>query len=1096
MIKREKNGKLRGSVLLTVVCVMSLLIVFLFGTLALATAANNRAHVNYSTAQTEVTSRTVVDAAIKGMIASPDYAKVVNKIGTTGGSNSIDIKVQLDENTVPDVGKYGDISRVHIELAGKKKFYDVDKKEWIDGDILKFTSTVSMAGVDSTTSAYIVKQPPTDGDGGGGGGAGFVTTAGAALTCQTNLYGGTYINVPELGEDKNSNGTFEPNDKEGAVFYKYDYRTVDAYDKGWKAGTSDYDRTLYRQFAPYDSADATTFKLDNGGAIAEADLYVNNNMLVSNWSGFIFPDEGKGITVWGDLAFDDGEQSYTSNIKSSTPEETTTLDFNKIPYIYVDGKISQKANTDVYLGNSSDPFPLNIFCGSIDTYETNAANNCHIGGDIYCMNPNETSRIGGNTSSKLYAWSASVVNKTESNSAKPHTTASIYSLNKELILNNMNVSGDVRAEKDCTIQGTVTIDGDLVVGGDLTINGNVNVKGNVIVKGKLELNANLKLSKDSKIYCDSSKATGLDTGVTTDPKYVERSTFVHNASEYPGAERVENSKRYYLEYTARLMTPEDEGYNQWYPQATGLLGEIVSVDSNTVFYYKWKENFDPIETFGTDDTAFYCDYNNYSGLDINNFIETGYKSDVYNDDRPHNLVDGAVEYYYVEKVWDGAGYVTKSVPTDEFEYYVDPSNNHERVTDFRTVPDADGNDKFATSNTKQNTMAEFADFFGGGVYNENSESVWFEIETGYPVSPATANPGSITTYAVPNNLVIYPEYAERDVILGLKQVGSTPIEQTKIVKTFKEVLEKVANPYKEGTLSVELSKQHDELIAALSDETKKSKVYFENVTDILKAYNVYADNIQNDGTYVEATPVLEGNVTFSSAASNKNGGVIIRDDCILNLKDTIGADMGYLVFEPGTKDMLVIVNSLDLSGAKIIVNDSQGGTVNFFIEKKDGSGGIMKLGSTTNFVAPTSYMKAFADSTSDIMSYGNVDKGGLDLNKLGKPHINIYGAPGTELISTESGGFIANIVSSELKFTSSAGTKMPCADNISKIYYNGNEVSNSHNPFIIGCINSSFANVPNGLNVLFVTDSSNTKPNIVGNGEDAFNYRILYYDEY
>lgn len=1071
MIKREKNGKLRGSVLLTVVCVMSLLIVFLFGTLALATAANNRAHVNYSTAQTDVTSRTVVDAAIKGMVASPDYAKVVNKIGTVGGSAAVDVKVQLDENTVPDVGKYGDISRVHIEVAGKKKFYDADKKEWINGDVLKFTSTVSMAGVDSTTSAYIVKQPPTDGDGGGGGGAGFVTTAGAALTCQTNLYGGTYINVPELGEDKNNNGTFETNDKEGAVFYKYDYRTSDEYDKGWKAGTPDYDRTLYRQFAPYGSADATTFKLDNGGAIAEADLYINNNMLVSNWSGFIFPDEGTGITVWGDLAFDDGAQSYTSNVKSSGATETK-IDFNKIPYIYVDGKISQKANTDVYLGNSSDPFPLNIFCGSIDTYETNPANNCHIGGDIYCMNPKETSRIGGNTSSKLYAWSASVVNKTESDSAKPHTTASIYSLNKELILNNMTVSGDVRANKDCTIQGTVTIDGDLVVGGTLTI----------------ASGATLTINGD--LYCNTGSIDNQGN-VNKAATYNAVSTHYH-APVYDPSIHIEivNAQRRYLTVSAKLKDGQSQQYE-------GLFDEWIWTEIDnpiTQIHYKWKENFNPDDCEGHTFMD-YTDINewNTSGIEIKNWIDGYYTTKQNGETNIEANFDGAMDYYTVETYHDlSTDYEwSESKPTNRESFLIYKDGSGE-VEGYYTFPKADGSD----------SGFKMSDLDSSLEYSSNDTAVWYKKDgtiasksegdasiaaglTGLPIADYTATHGKI-----------YPEYAERDVILGLKKVGTTPIEQTQIVKTFKEVLEKVANPYKEGTLSVELSKQHDELIAALSDETKKSKVYFENVTDILKTYNVYADNIQADGTYTEATPVLEGNVTFSSAASNKNGGAIIRDDCILNLKDTIGADMGYLVFEPGTKDMLVIVNSLTLSGAKIIVNDSQGGTVNFFIEKKDGSGGIMKLSTSENFVAPTSYMKAFADNTSDTMSYGNVDKGGLDLNKLGKPHINIYGAPGTELISTESGGFIANIVSSELKFTSSAGTKMSCANNISKIYYNGSEVSNSHNPFIIGCINSSFADVPNGLNVLFVTDSSSDKPKKVGEGEDAFNYRILYYDEY
>ncbi|MDE5570142.1 MAG: polymer-forming cytoskeletal protein, partial [Ruminococcus sp.] len=695
------------------------------------------------------------------------------------------------------------------------------------------------------------------------------------------------------------------------------------------------------------------------------------------------------------------------------------------------------------------------------------------------MNPNETSRIGGNTSSKLYAWSASVVNQTESSIANPHTTASIYSLNKELILNNMTVSGDVRANKDCTIQGNVTIDGDLVVGGTL----------------KIESGANLTIN--GELYCNTGSIVKNGT-VNKAATYNAVPTHYH-APVYDPSIHIEivNAQRKYLTVNA---TPKPD--NNW----AGINDEwIWSSPDNpiTQVHYKWKEDFNPDNCDGYKFSD-YTDINewNANGIDIKKWIGKYYYTKQNGETDIEINFDGAMDYYTVETYYDlsSGDEWSESKPTNRESFLIYKDGSGE-VAGYYTLPKADGSD----SGWK---MSDLDSSLG---YSANDTAVWYKKDdtlvsksegdasvgaelTGLPIADYTSSHGKI-----------YPEYAERDVILGLKQVGSTPIEQTKIVKTFKEVLEKVANPYKEGTLSVELSKQHDELIAALSDETKKSKVYFENYEDILKAYNVYADDIQADGSYTEATPVFTGADTDTFAGGYNHidtEGLLIKDDCILNIPENpVWPQKGLgkadcLVFDPGTKDILVIVNSLDLDGQKIIVNDSQGGTVNFFIEKKDGSGGVMKLHTSENFVAPTSYMKAFADSTSDTMSYGNVDKGGLDLNKLGKPHINIYGAPGTELISTESGGFIANIVSSELKFTSSAGTKMSCANNISKIYYNGNEVSNSNNPFIIGCINSSFADVPNGLNVLFVTDSSTDDPDPVGIGEDAFNYRILYYDEY
>ena len=71
-MKTEKKKTLRGSILFTVVCVMALLIIFLTGTLALASAAGNRAHRSYSVSQANYTARAAIasftDAHIPGLM--------------------------------------------------------------------------------------------------------------------------------------------------------------------------------------------------------------------------------------------------------------------------------------------------------------------------------------------------------------------------------------------------------------------------------------------------------------------------------------------------------------------------------------------------------------------------------------------------------------------------------------------------------------------------------------------------------------------------------------------------------------------------------------------------------------------------------------------------------------------------------------------------------------------------------------------------------------------------------------------------------------------------------------------------------------------
>ena len=69
-MKTEKSKRLKGAVLFTVVSVMSLLIIFLMGTLLLASAANKRAQKSYAVSQAEYTAKTAIESFTKAMANS------------------------------------------------------------------------------------------------------------------------------------------------------------------------------------------------------------------------------------------------------------------------------------------------------------------------------------------------------------------------------------------------------------------------------------------------------------------------------------------------------------------------------------------------------------------------------------------------------------------------------------------------------------------------------------------------------------------------------------------------------------------------------------------------------------------------------------------------------------------------------------------------------------------------------------------------------------------------------------------------------------------------------------------------------------------
>ena len=456
----RKKRKLHGSVLLTVVFVMSILIVFLFGTMALALAANNRAHVNYSSAQTGITARSVAESAVsaldKNVAGAKEYKAAVGALKST--DTPLQVKVGLSNPGGSDsLASMGNIDDVTISYAGTKKFYDETKKEWLERDLLKFTSNVTMSGVTSSASVYVLKHDKEDNEGSGSGGAGFVTTADASLATQTSIWGGAYIGLPKKDDAENYKYVDETGNSNHDVFMNNSNSLIDA----------------------YDGTDKTALKGPNSGASIETPLYVCNNMYTENWSHLIFPNKGSGVTVWGDMIFHNNAPSQLNYLYSGAAE--SSWNFNEVPYVYVDGKIIG----DVCLGFVDNKAPMNVFCGNL---QVDNPNNMQINGSIYCMDTGVTNIIKAKNKTSLYAWTGSVVNR--------YTDQKV----DNEVVGDICTKGNLELEK-VTVQGDVRVEGNLTVGVDVTVN------GNVVVGGELEGEENLTVAADKKIYYKESTKT-------------------------------------------------------------------------------------------------------------------------------------------------------------------------------------------------------------------------------------------------------------------------------------------------------------------------------------------------------------------------------------------------------------------------------------------------------------------------------------------------------------------------------------------------------------------------------------------------------------
>lgn len=1050
-MKRKKNKKLHGSVLLTVVVVMSLLIVFLFGTLALATAANNRAHVNYSSSQTNVTSRMVVDAAVKAMTADENYRNVIYNIGQ---NDELKIGVDIDNATVPNSGRYGDVSPVTVRLAGTKKLYDESQKKWVDGNIFKFTASVSMAGVTSTTSSYVINPLVEDND---PGGAGFVTTSGANISCQTNLFGGSYINLPRLGinvgnnKDANGNHIYDDGtDTKGAIFYDYRYRATDEEYADWQN-----DASIYRQF---DTSDALQLMNANADFSVEADLYVNSNLNIIQAPNFIFPSKGKGITVWGDMTFT--QAADVNRMKFIMPFDMSNLKFNEVPYIFVDGAI--KINQNVTLGpidtgTNSNKYPLNIFCGY---FQAGGANdNFKLGGDLYCMDPYRENNLEFAQSTVLYQWTGSVLNKAL---ATPFSIGGKISAKGTTRLKNIETKGDVRIEKDCHIGGNVKIGGNLIVGGNLYITGDASKTDEEIIDSVFS-----SAATDKKIYCDHIYING------------EEYKTEQEAIDF----KVPNYELSYVHYIVKKLNAE--------ARPVGLFDEpLDGVNLDDIVAYRWKD-----VPSDWDKSQIYMWANSSEGWMIDNARnllkqEAGWPKKL---DEVPSTEYGDTNIYYIKTL-------------------VSTNSSDPKAVKLKDINKAHDNvlkpDDWTKLQERYTVLADAS----------QPTSDAYTIQTLPATTVSNDRVKKITDfYAMPeyNGDTVYPKYAEKEVILGLEEISGVDKKETKIVKRLEEILDStspyfICNPYKYEVLSQGLGAIYsNELIPNIS-KTGNDRICFTSNTDIVDTVGQIAKNITNNGEftgYEERVTDGFGNTTVTQQPyeldnkpanvydnlNDNSKGIYIDRSCIL---DGVGFGSGYsknIVINPDNKDILIVIkNSVNIdNGIKFIIDDRKGGTVNFYLE----SGAEFNL--SNGQLTTVRYETMFKENKNGALNYNSPGESGYDLTELGKPKVNVYGAANTKMTASNGLRYIvANILSPNIEFVAAStgpGLKF------SNIYYNGSDILNPDGissgieNYIFGCINSKDATLPNRFNVIFIDDKNayNNNPN----GRSDI-YQILYYDEY
>mgnify|MGYP004474440065 CR=1 FL=1 len=465
MNDHEKKGKVGGSVLFTVIVVMMVLVVFLVGTLGLASAANKRAQNSYTSSQAQYTARMAVESVLAAMQNDADVAERVYKLRANTPIN-VDISTDRLATAGTTGDAYGRIQSCTIENIGKDYYY-VDNK-WDGRDIIKITATVQLGTQDSTVSAYILKKEKDSvvNNTPSGGGGGLVTAGDATFGTKVSVFGGAGINLGNKWRDLDPSNPAD-------LLRGY------SFDKD--SSFSSQDTTSLQWEAPY--VVNGSFTADGSGA------------------ALVFPKLGSGFTFWGNFGFNNEIAITSGNPAVLNAGSSAALNYTDIPYIYVEDTLIVTNGANGV--NVTKQIPLNIFCGSANITTTNSLYaNIYIMNDVPDVkeyNPSSgwvkdssksTNYIHFNGGSLLANWTYQLINGVDNPST--HVGGSIVSRGKLEISSN-NETG--------------VVDGNLVVDDDLYITTQTfEVKGDLVVKGSLYLDVtqpDKKLKIGGNLYCNN-----------------------------------------------------------------------------------------------------------------------------------------------------------------------------------------------------------------------------------------------------------------------------------------------------------------------------------------------------------------------------------------------------------------------------------------------------------------------------------------------------------------------------------------------------------------------------------------------------------------
>lgn len=411
--------KLKGTVLYTVVSVMMVLIVFLMGTLALASTANNRAYKNYQKEQTEYTARAVLDAVLsKANERDPSNGELTtaakdlqDAIDGTAGTEAH--PVQLTQVTMSDSA-----TPYTVMIAKKSDVgHYYNGTEWKEFPVFQLSVTVGKASTSAETTytadigVDITNNPGNNPSNGGGAFVSMGNVSGGHIGTSGLVTGGSTINMTGSADD--------------------------------------------------------ILTLDNS-TINEAPVFINGCLVASSQVGVKYTGmkEKQYLAITGDLTVNN---NMTMEVLDDTFRSPANYIYKEIPFLYVGGKLDVASS-----GSFVTDVPVNLYVGELDMGGSQGAIDTK--GDVYVFTDGGSTVLGNSAhDAKLYDWASRTFSIQDSAGNVTDTKfGNLYSRGNVTVKENgAEITGDIRTMGDVTITSDkssfCTVNGNVICNGKLTI---------------------------------------------------------------------------------------------------------------------------------------------------------------------------------------------------------------------------------------------------------------------------------------------------------------------------------------------------------------------------------------------------------------------------------------------------------------------------------------------------------------------------------------------------------------------------------------------------------------------------------------------------